>query len=137
MTPDEVRDMRTDRAICFTPSTRPIKIWKLMPELYDERIAEHGPPLREPIVVNESLLAYQEPPEAKDMVKHAKKDYPDLMKPPASDEADQDNLLNQNEQRNREQGPFKRSRAQKILDNISGEAPADEPDKEREQEREQ
>jgi len=122
MTPDEVRDMRTDRAICFTPSTRPIKIWKLMPELYDERIAEHRAPLRDPIVVDESLLAYQEPPESKEIVEQAKKDYPDLTKPPASDEADQANLLKQNEQRNREQGPFKRSRAQKILDNMSGEA---------------
>ncbi|MBS1954923.1 MAG: type IV secretory system conjugative DNA transfer family protein [Cyanobacteria bacterium SZAS-4] len=57
MTADEARSLDTQRAVCFPPTTDPIKLWKLKPDEYDTRVSMFPPALRKAVDVNEKLDA--------------------------------------------------------------------------------
>ncbi len=119
MTPEEILGLHQNRAICMLPSTRPVKAWRLMPEIYDQ-FTNGQPPLSEPAQIDDrivELLSY-ETPELKSAVESVKEEHPAVLDEPKTP-VEQDDLINeQNKNRRLQDGGYKRNRARLILDRV-------------------
>lgn len=122
MTPEEVLGLNQDRAVCLLPSTRPVKAWRLMPQMYEQQTKD-PPPLCEPAQIDDrivELLNYQTE-EFTSAVESVKEENPRVLDEPKSP-VEQDNLLNkQNKNRRFRSGEFSRNRVRSILDRVKPE----------------
>lgn len=120
MTPEEVIGLNQNRAICMLPSTRPIKAWRLMPQMY-ESATTGTPPLSEPAEIDDrivELLAYKTE-EFESAVQSVMEETPRVLDEPKTP-LEQDNLLNkQNKNRRFRNGEYQRNRTKTMLDRIS------------------
>lgn len=124
MMPDEVMSFSKQHAICFLPEGKPIKVAKLMPELYD-RLIVRDPPLKPPVEFSDDLVYPVETSQSIEMKKAAKKQAPGLFEEPK--DFDQ-TLRQQNDKLEKNQGKLVRSRAKDIIKNL-GITEADAKDK--------
>jgi hypothetical protein len=117
MAPEEVLTLDEQRAICFTPTTRNLKLWRIMPGTYGHCAGE--PPLPKPVPVDDSLIKREKVDQ--EMVSSAQRDFPDLFDEPATEKEEDQLRARQNGALNKNIGEFKRRRSRKIVDRIKRE----------------